>query len=59
MSDEHQHNYICEKCGNEAEMILKEEARTSTETKPEQKPKQGIIVCKVCGNEADMILEEI
>jgi len=43
--------HICEKCGCQAELVIKNEA--------ESKPKKGILVCKICGNEADMILEEI
>lgn len=43
--------YICEKCGCQAELVIKERS--------ESKPKKGTLVCKICGNEADMILEEI
>ena len=53
----HEHaprTYICELCGNEADMILKEEPSS-----PEARPKkQATLVCKVCGNEAEMVLEE-
>ena len=46
------HQCECEKCGGEAEMVVKEEAT-------KDKPGRGTLVCKICGNEADMILEEI
>jgi transcription elongation factor Elf1 len=48
---EEKKTYICEKCGCEAELVIKERS--------EQKPKQGTLVCKVCGSEADIILEEV
>ncbi|MDY6911388.1 MAG: hypothetical protein SVM79_03395 [Chloroflexota bacterium] len=58
MSEESKHSYICDKCGNEAEMTIKEDDK-STEHHHEFVPKKGILVCKVCGNEAEMILEEM
>lgn len=51
MAGEGEKTYICEKCGCEAELVIKE--------KSEEKPARGTLVCKVCGNEADIILEEI
>jgi transcription elongation factor Elf1 len=51
MAGEEKKTYTCEKCGCEAELVVKE--------KSEEKPKMGTLVCKVCGSEADMILEEI
>ena len=50
--------YVCDKCGNEAEMTVKETGG-SAEHRHEPEPIKGILVCKVCGNEAEMILEEI
>ena len=44
--------YICEKCGCEAELRVKEDDLSK------EGPKRGTLVCKVCGNEADIILEE-
>ena len=58
MPEEHKHTYVCEHCGNEADLIVKEETSLA-EHNPEPKLKKKILVCKVCGNEADMILEEI
>lgn len=58
MSEENKRTYTCDKCGNEAEMTIKEEGE-SAKHRHEFEPKKGIIVCKVCGNEAEMILEEI
>ena len=52
MSEEHRHTYVCEKCGNEAELTIKEE-ESSSEHKHEHELKKGILVCKVCGNEAE------
>jgi DNA-directed RNA polymerase subunit RPC12/RpoP len=43
--------YICEKCGSEADLIVKEEH--------EEEHKKASLVCKVCGSEADTIFEEI
>ena len=57
MSKEHKHTFVCENCGNEANMIIKEEEVSTAEH--EQKPKKKVIVCKDCGNEANMTLEEI
>jgi hypothetical protein len=54
---------VCEKCGNEAEMIIKEEELSAAEHDHTQgdkpKPKKTVMVCKECGNEANMILEEV
>ncbi len=57
MTHEHQHTMICENCGNEANMIIKEEESSLAEHKPN--PKKRTIVCRNCGNEANMILEEV
>ncbi|MCP4611894.1 MAG: hypothetical protein GY845_24590, partial [Planctomycetes bacterium] len=51
------HAMVCENCGNEANMIIKEEETSVAEHKP--KPKKTTIVCRNCGNEANMILEEV
>lgn len=57
MTHEHQHTFVCENCGNEANMIIKEEDVSLA--KHETKPRRTTIVCRNCGNEANMILEEI
>jgi hypothetical protein len=48
----------CEKCGNEAEMIVScqwvDVPEPSGETRKKQKETR---TCKVCGNEADMIVD--
>ena len=49
--DEEKKAYVCEKCGCEAELRVKEESEGS--------PKQETLGCKICGNEADIILEEV
>lgn len=57
MIEQHKHTFVCDKCGNEADMLIKEE-----EIKPQEsevKPKKKVVVCKNCGNEANMTLEEI
>lgn len=59
MAEEHKHTYTCQNCGNEADLIIKEEDSIFAEEKHEQKPNKGTLVCKVCGNEADTIFEEI
>lgn len=59
MAEKHQHEFVCDKCGNEAEMVIKEEDASLAEHKHDPKPKKTVTVCKVCGNEADMILEEV
>ncbi len=59
MSGEHKHTYVCENCGNEANLIIKEEESILAEHKDKPGGKKGTLVCKVCGNEADMTLEEI
>jgi len=51
MPDGERKAYVCEKCGCETELIVKEET--------EEGPKKGTLLCKVCGSEADIILEEI
>ena len=56
MTHKHQHNMVCENCGNEANMIVKEEASVAEH---QQQPKKTTIVCRNCGNEANMILEEV
>jgi transcription elongation factor Elf1 len=50
MAGEEKKTYTCEKCGCEAELVIKEQEVGQ--------PKMGTLVCKVCGNEADIILEE-
>ncbi len=57
MAKEHKHTFVCEDCGNEANMIIKEEDISLTEHKPN--PKKRTIVCRNCGNEANMLLEEV
>lgn len=57
MPKEHKHTFVCKDCGNEANMIIKEE--DISPAKHETKPKRTTIVCRNCGNEANMILEEI
>jgi len=52
LAEEERKTHQCEKCGCEAEVVVKEEAT-------KDKPGRGTLVCKICGNEADMILEEI
>ena len=52
MVDEEHKTYNCEKCGCEAELVVKGE-------RTKDKPGWGTLVCKVCGNEADMIIEEV
>ncbi|HAZ31625.1 MAG TPA: hypothetical protein DCY61_02830 [Dehalococcoidia bacterium] len=59
MSGKHQHTYVCENCGDEASLIIKEEESSLAEHNGEPAPKKGTLVCKICGSEADMILEEI
>ena len=59
MKEEHKHTFVCEKCGNEADMIIREEESSLPEHEHQEKPRRKVTVCKVCGNEADMILEEI
>lgn len=56
MSENHKHSYVCENCGNESNMTIKEEEVSAAE---HDKPKKKIVVCKECGNEANMTLEEI
>jgi len=51
MAAEENKAYTCEKCGCQAELVIKKES--------ESKTKKGTLVCKVCGNEADITLEEI
>lgn len=59
MPREHVHTYVCENCGDEASLIIKEEESSLEEHKVEPVPKKRTLVYKVCGSEADMILEEI
>lgn len=58
---EHKHTFVCENCGNEANMVIKEEAASLAEHRkdPGDGMKHKILVCRNCGNEADMTLEEI
>ena len=58
MSEQQQHTYVCDKCGNEAELTFKEESDNS-EHKHEYDTQRKTLVCKICGNEADMTFEEI
>ena len=51
MAGEEKKTHICDKCGCEAELVIKEQEAGQ--------PKMGTLVCKVCGNEADIILEEV
>ncbi len=48
----------CEKCGNEAEMVITCEFIPVEEGKKEIKRERRSITCKHCGNEAEMIIEE-
>ena len=63
MAHEHKHTMVCEKCGNEAEMIIKEEELSAAEHEHTHengaKKKKTVVVCRECGNEANMILEEV
>ena len=59
MKKEHQHTFVCESCGNEADIVIKEDETSLAEHKHEPKAKRKVMVCKVCGNEADMTLEEV
>jgi len=54
--DSEKKTYVCEKCGCEAELIVKEEHAADT---TKGSPQHGTLVCKVCGSEADTIFEEI
>ncbi len=56
MPDEDKKTYICQKCGGEAELTVKEE-KVADSSKGSLK--QRTLVCKVCGSEADTIFEEI
>lgn len=56
---EHQHTFVCENCGNEANMVIKEEEASLAEHHDDTGAKRKVLVCRNCGNEADMILEEI
>ena len=51
----------CEKCGNEAEMLitchLEEEEPAPAAKDPEKKKVKGHGVCTTCGNEADMWID--
>ena len=54
--DEEKKTYICDKCGGEAELRVKEEKVADSS---EGSTRQATLVCKVCGSEADTIFEEI
>ncbi len=54
--DHEKKTHVCELCGGEADLIIKEE---KVEELTEERAKTGTLVCKVCGNEADTIFEEI
>ena len=48
----------CEKCGNEAEMIVTcELIDVPAAPKPAKQQQKEHRVCTVCGNEADMIID--
>jgi len=48
----------CEKCGNEAEMIIKcEEVGGELPAESSTPPGKHTLVCTKCGNEADMIVD--
>lgn len=61
MMTEHRHTFVCENCGNEANMVIKEEEASLAEHGEHSgaEKKRKVLVCRNCGNEADMILEEI
>ena len=54
--DHDKKNHVCEICGGEADLIIKE---VKEEELTEEREKKGTLVCKVCGSEADTIFEEI
>ena len=54
--DDEKMTYVCEKCGCESGLRVKEEKVTDSS---KESPKQATLVCKVCGSEADTIFEEI
>ena len=54
--DDEKMTYVCEKCGCESGLRVKEEKVTDS---IKESPKQATLVCKVCGSEADTIFEEI
>ena len=57
MDGEAPRTYICEQCGNEANMILRE-AEAPPQAGHAGHVHQATLVCKVCGNEANIILGE-
>ena len=56
MPDEEKKTYICQKCGGEAELTVKEEKVADSS---EGRTRHATLVCKICGSEADTIFEEI
>jgi len=54
--DHDKKNHVCEICGGEADLIIKE---VKEQELTEVSPKTRTLVCKVCGSEADTIFEEI
>ena len=54
--DHDKKNHVCEICGGEADLIIKEE---KVEELTKVSPKTRTLVCKICGSEADTIFEEI
>jgi hypothetical protein len=59
MVPHHDHDkktHVCEICGGEADLIIKEDKLKDS---PEVTPKTRTLGCKVCGSEADTIFEEI
>lgn len=54
--DHDKKTHVCEICGGEADLIIKED---KSEDFPKKSPKTRTLVCKVCGSEADTIFEEI
>ncbi|MFO8100707.1 MAG: hypothetical protein R6U37_00845 [Dehalococcoidia bacterium] len=58
MTHEHKHTMVCDICGSEADIIIKEDEDSLAEHE-HHKPARKVLVCRNCGNEADMILEEV
>ena len=56
MPNEEKKTYICQKCGGEAELTVKEEKVADSS---KGSTRQATLVCQVCGSEADTIFEEI
>ena len=56
MTEEHVHTMVCSICGNEADIILKEDEASPA---GHRRARRKVLVCKHCGNEAEMTLEEV